>query len=353
MQQRHINLKAIACAAVLVIIIGFVNTARMNEQAAEAEKITSMIASDHPPGIDSSFFDYNEKPDVSAVVSKVRQVASTAPAPAAIVPPASPVKPASAQSAVVPAAPANVITADSYLVGNLATGKVYFEKDPTAVRPIASISKLISAIVITKDMQPDIQIPVASSSVTGYEQAGDVHPGETFSASDLLTGMLLISSNDAAMAFANDYGYPAFISSMNETAAAIGMSQTSFKDPSGLSSGNVSSANDLFKLAQHMYADDPGILAITKTPTFDLATTTTHDGHDFTNIDPFAYDPHYIGGKTGRSDAAGETMLSLFNLSVNGVDSPIVIIVLHSDQDARQTDSSILVGKMLGMIIGG
>jgi D-alanyl-D-alanine endopeptidase (penicillin-binding protein 7) len=248
--------------------------------------------------------------------------------------------------------PADVITADSYLVGNLATGKVYFEKDPTDVRPIASISKLVSAIVITKYLQPDTQVSIASSSVTGYEQLGDVRPGETFSASDLLTGMLLISSNDAALAFANDYGYPAFISSMNATAAALGMAQTSFKDPSGLSPENVSSANDLFKLAQHMYADDPGILAITKMPQFDLATTTAHDGHDFTNIDPFAYDPHYIGGKTGRSDAAGETMLSLFNLSVGGVDDPIAIIVLHSGQDARQTDSSILVGKVLGMITG-
>ena len=70
------------------------------------------------------------------------------------------------------------------------------------------------------------------------------------------------------------------------------------------------------------------------------------------NIDPFVYDPHYLGGKTGRTDAAGETMLSLFNLPIKGVDTPIAIIVLHSDQDARQIDSSILVGKVLGLISG-
>ena len=64
-----------------------------------------------------------------------------------------------------------------------------------------------------------------------------------------------------------------------------------------------------------------------------MATTTLHDGHDFVNIDPFAYDPHYIGGKTGRSDQAGETMLSLFNLpSASGATVPVAIIVLHSNQ---------------------
>jgi len=207
-------------------------------------------------------------------------------------------------------------------------------------------------MVIQKNLDPNALVAIASSSVTGYEQVGDVHPGETFSENDLLAGMLLISSNDAALAFANDYGYPAFISLMKTTAQSLGMSQTSFIDPSGLSPGNVSTADDLFILAKYLYADDPGLLAITKMPRFDVATTTTHDNHDFLNIDPFAYDPHYIGGKTGRSDVAGETMLSMFNLPINGVLNPIAIIVLHSDQDSRQTDSSILVGKVLGLISG-
>ena len=137
---------------------------------------------------------------------------------------------------------------------------------------------------------------------------------------------------------------------MNKTAQSLGMTETSFRDTSGLSSGNVSSANDLFRLARYMYLDEANILSITKIPSFSLATTTDHSSHVFVNIDPFAYDPHYIGGKTGRSDAAGETMMSLFALPIRGIVNPIVIIVLHSDQDARQTDSSELVGKLLNLI---
>jgi D-alanyl-D-alanine endopeptidase (penicillin-binding protein 7) len=205
-------------------------------------------------------------------------------------------------------------------------------------------------MVIEKNMDPNGQVVVASSSVTGYEQVDDVHPGETFSISDLDKGMLLISSNDAALAFANNYGYTAFMSLMNATAASLGMTQTSFEDPSGLSPENVSSANDLFKLARYLYADEPGILAITKTPEFDLATTTNHDGHNFMNFNPFVYDPHYLGGKTGRTADAGETMLSMFSLPIKGVNNPIAIIVLHSNQDSRQTDSDLLVEKVLGII---
>jgi len=333
--QRQINLKIIVSVSILVLIIGLIDTAKVKHETALADDITAEILNDHPRVIDSSFFQSDTQAPSAPVKVSLAPIAS----PKAILIPS-----------VQPQAPADVITADSYLVANLATGKVYFSKNADAVWPIASISKLVTAIVVEKNFDPNENIAISSSSVTGYEQTGDVHPNETFSAKDLLTGMLLISSNDAALAFANEHNYPAFISLMNQTVRSLGMSKTAFEDPSGLSPYNVSSANDLFRLAQHLYADEEPVLAITKMPSFDLATTTEHGGHDFINIDPFPYDPHYIGGKTGRSGPAGETMLSLFNLPINGIDNPIAIIVLHSDQDSRQTDSSILVGKVLNMI---
>ncbi len=333
--QNDIHLKTIISVSVLVLVIGFIDTAQMKSRAVTAGSLASTTASTDRHAIDSSFFNSSAPSDHP---SAARHSSS--------VPDSQSLSSRKAQNPVQP----DIITADSYLVGNLATGRIYLEKSPAVVRPIASISKLVTALVIDENMDPDRQIGISSSSVTGYEQTDDIHPGETFSAHDLLTGMLLISSNDAALAFANNFGYTAFISLMNSTARSLGMSQTSFKDPSGLSPNNVSSANDLFKLARYLYSDDPGILAITKMPQFDVATTTLHDGHDFVNIDPFAYDPHYIGGKTGRSDQAGETMLSMFNLPISGVDNPIAIVVLHSNQDDRQIDSSILVGKVLGLI---
>src|ERR1035437_2470891 len=332
--QNDTLLKTIASMVILVLIISLINTARIKEQSVGTNGTTAVPVSNNPLGIDSSFFNFNTPPASSPHTNSVSSQ-----------------NPTSASSTRIKTpTPTNIITADSYLVGNLVTGKIYFEKDPTAVRSIASISKLVTAMVIEKNMDPNGQVAIASSSITEYEQTSDIYPGETFSVSDLFTGMLIISSNDAALAFANNYGYTAFMSLMKAAVQSLGMTHTSFEDPSGLSSKNVSSANDLFKLAKYLYADEPGILAITKTPEFDLATTTDHDGHNFMNFNPFVYDPHYLGGKTGRTDAAGETMLSMFSLPIKGVNNSIAIIVLHSNQASRQTDSDLLVEKVLGII---
>jgi D-alanyl-D-alanine endopeptidase (penicillin-binding protein 7) len=333
--QNNTLLKTIASVAILILIIGLVNMVRIKKQVNGTSEVMAVNVSNNPLGIDYSFLNPNASPSGSS--PNTNSVSSQ--------------NPTSASSTRIKTpTPTNIITADSYLVGNLVTGKIYFEKNPTAVRSIASISKLVTAMVIEKNMDPNGQVAIASSSITEYEQTSDIHPGETFCVSDLFTGMLLISSNDAALAFANNYGYTAFISLMNAAVQSLGMTQTSFEDPSGLSPKNVSSANDLFKLARYLYADEPGILAITKTPELDLATTTDHDGHNFMNFNPFVYDPHYLGGKTGRTVAAGETMLSMFSLPIRGVNNPIAIIVLHSNQASRQTDSDLLVGKVLGII---
>jgi D-alanyl-D-alanine carboxypeptidase len=334
---RDNRFKILISVCILILIIGLINTARMKEQTAAATKTTAIAALNNLPDIDSSFFNFNTP---------------SAPSPRTQTP-----------------APVNIITADSYLVGNLTTGKIYFEKDPTAVRPIASISKLFAAIVAEKHLDPNAIVTVASSSITGFDATSSpstIIPGESFTVHDILYDVLLVSSNDAATTLADNYASVTgdanpnsradFVSLMNASAASFGMTQTSFKDPSGLSSGNVSSALDLFKLARYLYINQPDMLAIEKTTEYDVPTTTppnpAHNAHAFVNIDPFVYDPHYLGGKTGRTDAAGETMLSLFSLPVKGVNTPIAIIVLHSDQDSRQTDSSILVGRVLGLISG-
>ena len=347
--QNDAPLKAIASAAILVLVIGFVSKIVTIKQPLLTNNVTSPIESvqSSPRNIDPSFFNYNEpQAPISTIASQ-----SSASSPSAFSPRA---------KAIIPT---DIITADSYLVGNLATGEIYLEKDPSAIRPIASISKLFSAAIAVKNMNEDAMVVVASSSITGYDATNSpstIAPGESFSMHDILYDMILVSSNDAATTIADNYASATggasqnsradFVALMNNEVASLGMISTSFKDPSGLSPGNDSSANDLFKFAQYLYKDRPDILAITKTPEYDVATTTEHNAHKFINIDPFVYDTHYLGGKTGRTDAAGETMLSMFNI-VQGVNSyPIAIIVLHSSQDARQIDSSVLLGRVIRVI---
>jgi len=109
-------------------------------------------------------------------------------------------------------------------------------------------------------MQPNQKLTITQSMIDAYGDAGHLVLGETFTTSELLYPMLLESSNDAAEVFAQSYGYDAFIAKMNAFVAGLGMTSTSFKDPSGLNSGNASNAHDLFTLAQYIYRSEKPFL---------------------------------------------------------------------------------------------
>jgi D-alanyl-D-alanine endopeptidase (penicillin-binding protein 7) len=182
----------------------------------------------------------------------------------------------------------------------------------------------------------------------GYGAAGGLIENESFSPEELEYPLLLESSNDAAEAFAAAVGYSTYIQLMNALAQQkIGLKNTRFFDPSGMSPGNVSNARDLFKLAQYLYPNEQGLLEITGLPKMNIATTSAHQSHEFTNIDPFVYDPHFIGGKTGRTDQAKEAMLSLFTYSSKGKIYPVGVIVLRSEFSARETDSETLFSRLM------
>lgn len=267
--------------------------------------------------------------------------------PVTIVPkPAAPVKP------LVPS-----ITAESYLIGDLETGEVYISKLPDKVVPIASISKLMSALA-AEDMNEqgilpaDGDIVITEKMLEPYGTEGSLSVGEAYSAKELLYPLLLESSNDAAEALAEASGYDRFISAMKLRALEIGMTRTSFEDPSGLSNQNISNATDLFTFARYLHKTEPKILELSRMPAADLASTTMRAAHHYANKNPFVGDPHYIGGKTGRTDAARESMLSLFNYTVGEKTFSIAVIVLRSDYNSRQIDSSLLFEKFFMKVEG-
>lgn len=264
--------------------------------------------------------------------------------------------------------PLDNVSAEAYIVGNAATGKIYFSKNPTLVNGSASISKLFTAIVAQENMDPNQTIQITPAMLAVYPNSYGILLGEKFALSDLLYAMLLQSNDNIAEGIAMAYSSPstyitaasgtspsetAFVQKMNALAASLGLTRTYFADASGLSAGNVTDANDLFSFAQYLYKNQQPLLNITDTYSYSVATTTDHLGHDFLNIDPFVGDPHYIGGKTGRTDLAGENMLSIFNYtSPNGTNEPIVVIVLHSDLSERQNDTSELYLQAINLING-
>jgi D-alanyl-D-alanine carboxypeptidase len=259
------------------------------------------------------------------------------------------------------------VTSPIYLVGNALTGQIYFSQNINQVNGLASISKLFTAIVAEENMDTNQVIQITPAMLAVYPNSYGIQLGEKFTLGDLLYGMILQSNDNIAEGIAMAYSSPdtyisapsgttpsetAFINKMNALSASLGLSQTHFQDASGLADGNVSDAKDLFSFAQYLYSNQPALLGITTTYSYPVATTTDHFGHDFINIDPFVGDPHYAGGKTGRTDLAGETMLSLFNYESKGKNYPIVIIVLHSDLSERQNDSSRLYLEAINAING-
>ncbi len=239
------------------------------------------------------------------------------------------------------------ITAEAYLVGNVQTGEVYISSNSSKVFPIASLSKLFTALIATHHLDPNNKITITDKMLEPFGDAGHLVKGEKFTVDELLYPLLLESSNDAADAYAESFGYEEFVSLMNGFAKEIGLNNSSFKDASGLSSLNISNADDLFLLAKYIYQNDKGLLSKTRLSEMILATTTDHNFHHFISINPFTpYEP-FIGGKTGRTKEAKESMVSLFNYQLNNSTTtlPIAVVILRSEFGEREMDTERILEK--------
>lgn len=135
---------------------------------------------------------------------------------------------------------------------DLQSGDLIYSKNIDATRSIASVTKVMTAMVILDaglDMREDITI-IPSDLVGAKKASTNLRAGDRLSRSEFTLMMLMKSENPAAKALARTYpgGYNAFIRAMNDKAASLGMYQTSFSDSSGLDPRNVASANDLVKM---------------------------------------------------------------------------------------------------------
>lgn len=231
---------------------------------------------------------------------------------------------------------AAAVTAAAYLVGDVSTGKIYLERNSRLVLPVASMSKLITAIAATDTLSPTATISITQPEADVASDTSRIGAGESFTVSEILYPLLLNSSNVAAEALASSSDRVKFLELMSSYAWEIGMSSTFFADPSGISPKNISTAGDFFALAQYLYKSRPDILAITRTIATSTATTTDHGAHDFVSIHPYVADPAFLGGKTGHTPEAHDTMLTMFNIGGH----PIAIIVLASDD--RKSDTAML-----------
>jgi len=147
--------------------------------------------------------------------------------------------------------------ASAVLVIDQATGQALYAKNPDAALPIASITKLMTALVIVEARLPaDEKIRIDREDIDRIKGTGSRLPlGASMTRDELLNLALIASENRAAAALSRAYpgGRPAFVAAMNRKARELGMSNTRFVDGTGLSSDNRSSAADLARLVNAAY----------------------------------------------------------------------------------------------------
>lgn len=221
------------------------------------------------------------------------------------------------------------------LVADLGTGMVFASTNADRRWPTASIAKLMSASIVSDKIDLNAKISITDQMFSADPSEPVLAVGATYTAGDLLHLMLLPSSNVAAEAVAAFYGRDAFIKEMNARAAAWGMADTYFNDPSGISASDQSTVNDLLKLARKIYADYPNLFTITRTPQATITEVNSGQKTIIKSINQFAGGSTFIGGKTGHTQQAAGNLLSVFRYR----NRPVVIIVLGTDERFNDTQT--------------
>ncbi len=233
------------------------------------------------------------------------------------------------------------INVQAALVGDVQNGEVFWSRNPDKRWPLASITKLMTAAVISRNMPLNQSTTFTASDfrIESLEQNAsssrfNMSSSSRFTIGDLRKAMLLVSSNESAEAAARVYGRGDFLAKMNANVREWGLTNTFFDDPTGLSSSNQSTAADLLKLAGFIYNRYPEIFRITKIPLVSILDLNSGKKILIKNINNFAGTADFLGGKTGYTDEASGNLLSVF--SYRG--RPIVIIVLGTEDRFHDTE---------------
>jgi D-alanyl-D-alanine carboxypeptidase (penicillin-binding protein 5/6) len=203
-----------------------------------------------------------------------------------------------------PAQAAPRVDARAYLVQNAATGEVLLARGARTRLPIASITKLMTVLVVLDRARPDELVTVGPDASSVGESTVHLRPGERLAVRDLIEAALIQSANDAANALADHVGEgdrEAFVELMNAKARALGLRETRFVRPDGLDvEGHYSSARDVTKLAR-VAMRSPLVREIVVRRTETIAGgRRLHTWNDL--LGSF---PGLIGVKTGHTEAAG------------------------------------------------
>ncbi len=195
-------------------------------------------------------------------------------------------------------------SARAVLVANGTTGEILYAYDADARLPMASITKVMTALVALERVHPDDVVTVGHQAPAVGEASIDLREGEQLAVRDLLAAALIPSANDAAYALASYVGEGSaeqFVQLMNERARKLGLSNTHYVRPDGLDvAGHYSSARDIFELARVAMRRPLFRKLVRK-----KAITIAGGRRVYTRNDLLRSFPGTIGVKTGQTEGAG------------------------------------------------
>ena len=237
--------------------------------------------------------------------------------------------------------PQPVISAKSAVVFDTHSSRFLYEKDGKAKRPIASLTKIMSAVVVLENLDLEDIVTISSSSIKVDGEKQDLYLGEKMSVRNLLKLALIESSNDAVYALASHAGNKGidFVQTMNVKARVLGMLDSNFIDPAGLNDNAYSTVQDLIKLIEYsLNYQEIWDISAEKTAIVESSDEKIkHTAQSTNRLIGLIKD--LIGGKTGYTEGAGQCMILVTNAP--NYPSKIISIVLGSQDRFSDTQKLI------------
>lgn len=223
--------------------------------------------------------------------------------------------------------------ASSVLLFDRTSDKILFEQNAFERRPLASITKLMTAMVaIDHGMSWEKEAGIALEE---YVQGGQLllHPGETVSMRDLFYASLLGSANNATLAYVRELGIPKeeFVREMNRKAISLGLEQTEFYDVTGLDTRNTSNAYEIAVLAKTAFANYPAIQEATSRMEYPFLVRGSGREHTIRNTNKLISEggQRAGGSKTGYLYEAGYCLV----MQGDGETSTRIGVILNSPSE--------------------
>jgi D-alanyl-D-alanine carboxypeptidase (penicillin-binding protein 5/6) len=233
------------------------------------------------------------------------------------------------------------VEAKAALIFNNTKDKILYQKNINRVLPIASLTKLMTAIIVLENVALDEITTVSEEAIAGYGEMGDLVVNEKISVRNLLYALLMESSNDAAIAlaqFVQEKTAKDFVELMSQKAEELKLENTRFTGPTGYEPSNVSTVNEIRQLVNYSFKY-PFIWDILKTPTITLSSVDGKINHYWVNTDALLNRlPNIVGGKTGYTEEAeGCLVLAVEQPS----DEILITVVLGAKERFLQTEKLI------------